>query len=253
MNQDSILYVEGEDKEMNRAIQKAQDTFKYFWREMTWEYRRIVPAFQLACVKVIFTQEIQGKIETEHMWINDIHFDGDNIYGTLINEPDVLTNVKNQDLVKVPLSQISDWLLANDHTLGGFTIQLMRSRMNKAELREHDEAWGLNFGDFDNVMVVMGQDENPENLIEHPMSINMREKFQKYLANNQTDISQIDEDGYTMLHNEVIGGNKTIVEVLLAAGADPSVRTASGKTALDFAKQSKWNHIISVLENIPAK
>ena len=125
--------------------------------------------------------------------------------------------------------------------------------MNKAELREHDEAWGLNFGDFNNVMVVMGQDENPENLIEHPMSINMREKFQKYLANNQTDISQIDEDGYTMLHNEVIGGNKTIVEVLLAAGADPSVRTASGKTALDFAKQSKWNHIISVLENIPAK
>lgn len=250
MNPDSIFYIKGEDQEMNMAIEKARSTFKYFWREMTWEYRRTIPAFDVACVKVIFSQEIKGKVETEHMWINDIHFDGDHIYGTLINEPEIISDIKNQDLIKVPITQISDWLLANDkETLGGFTIQLLRSRMNAEELKQHDEAWGLNFGDFNNIKVIVGEDQTPENQIEHPMSIDMQDRFTDYINKNLVELNQQEEDGYTMLHNETIGGNKTIVKILLEAGADCSLQTNTGKTALDFAQQLAWDHIIPLLKD----
>ena len=31
-----------ESPEMISAFNKAQETFKYFWRELSWEYRRII-------------------------------------------------------------------------------------------------------------------------------------------------------------------------------------------------------------------
>ncbi|MFX8102449.1 DUF2314 domain-containing protein, partial [Acinetobacter baumannii] len=39
------------------AFESAKSTFKYFWRELYWEYRRIVPALELAYVKCAFIQE----------------------------------------------------------------------------------------------------------------------------------------------------------------------------------------------------
>ena len=44
-----------DDSEMDQAALKARDTFRYFWREMAWEQRRIVPALELAAVKAGFS------------------------------------------------------------------------------------------------------------------------------------------------------------------------------------------------------
>ena len=46
-----------ESPEMILAFESAISTFKYFWRELYWEYRRIVPALELAYVKCAFIQE----------------------------------------------------------------------------------------------------------------------------------------------------------------------------------------------------
>ena len=251
MSDSNIYFAKGDSPEMIAAFQKAQNSFKYFWRELSWESRRIIPGLDLACVKVAFSQEFPGQEEpvVEHMWINEIHFDGDTISGTLINDPNELTNVNNGDAVSVPLDQISDWLFSIEgNTCGGFTIHAMRSMMEPEEREEHDAAWGLNFGDFNDVLVVKNQKENPENLIEHPMSRNMKEKLVEFLQQHPGEIKGQDDTGYTLLHRETIAGNLSSVEVLLQMGADKHAQTSNGKTALDFAKQLHWEHLIPALE-----
>lgn len=236
---------------MLKAFEKAQETFKYFWRELSWEYRRIVPALDMAYVKIAFTEPTENPDSpiVEHMWVGDIDFNGDVIRGRLINTPNELSTIKNGDDVVVPMEQLSDWLFASqDKTYGGFTIQQLRAQMSAEERKEHDDAWGLNFGDFNEVFVVFKEKENPENRIEHPMSINMKESLQEFLKTNPEQITNKDAEGYTFLHRETIAGNKTSVEILLQHGVDQQAKTQSGKTALDFAKQLNWEHLIPLFD-----
>ena len=259
-----IFWADGNDPKMIEAFKNAQKTFKYFWRELSWEQRRIVPALDIACVKIAFTQETEEGAIVEHMWINEVVFDGENVMGVLINDPEELTNISNGDAVKVPLTQISDWLFAitkhnpesellkisppKPRVYGGFTIQIMRSEMTDKERKEHDSAWGLDFGDYNEVLLVYEQKEKPENLIEHPMSKNTKENLKEFLKENPKEITGADENGVTILHKETISGNKNSVEVLLAAGADKNAKTNRGETALDLAKKMRWEHIIPILE-----
>lgn len=246
-----IFYAKGDSPEMIQAFENARKTFKYFWRELSWEARRIVPGVDLACVKIAFLQQFQGEDEPtiEHMWINDVYFDGENISGILVNDPGTLTNVQNGDAVSVPLAQISDWLMASaGKTYGGFTIHQMRSEMSTEDRAEHDDAWGLEFGDYDKIEVVRNQTTNPEYLVEHPMSINMGESFLNFLKEYPQEMTNADEQGYTLLHREAIAGNKTSVELLLQQGADTSLKTVNGKTALDFALQLEWEHVAEILK-----
>lgn len=123
----------------------------------------------------------------------------------------------------------------------------MRSEMSNDERKDHDEAWGLDFGDFNDILVVNEQKEKPENLIEHPVSKNMKQSLIDFVKNNPEEITAKDELGYTFLHRETIAGNLTSIEILLEAGADKNAKTISGKTPLDFAKQLNWEHLIPVL------
>lgn len=108
--------------------------------------------------------------------------------------------------------------------------------MSEGERAEHDEAWGLDFGDFNDIWVAYEQKEHKENLFEHPMSRNMIDKVAEYIKVNPSAVTDADEQGYTWLHSEALAGNLNIVELLLSNGADKNARTKSGKTALDFAR-----------------
>lgn len=267
MQNQEIFFAKGDSAKMIEAFKNAQETFKYFWRELSWEYRRIVPALTVACVKVAFSQDVDGNEHpiVEHMWINDISFDGEQIKGVLINDPNELTNIENGDEVVVPLNQISDWLFAiqgstpkglsklfsspQPRAYGGFTIQAIRSEMTNQERKDHDKAWGLDFGDYNEVLLVNEQKEKPENLIEHPMSKNMKEKLQDFLKQNPDEITYQDEEGFSLLHTETVAGNLTSITLLLESGVDKNMKTTQGKTALDIAKQLNWEHIIPVLSN----
>jgi len=271
MEDNSFIFTDGTDPKMIEAYKKAQETFKYFWREQSWEYRRIIPGLNLACVKAAFSQEDPetGEDIVEHMWINDIDFDGEHVKGYLINEPNELTNIQPGDYFEIPLNEISDWLFAMAQpekksklsklfsssstplpkAYGGFTIQKMRTDMSSSERKEHDDAWQLDFGDFNEIEVVYEQKEKPENLIEHPMSRNMKEDFVKFLNEYPAELTNIDDNGFTLLHRETIAGNLSSVEVILQSGGDKNIKNNHGKTALDYAKQLNWEHLIPVLEN----
>lgn len=250
MENNETFFAEEGNPLMDTAFKKAQDSFGYFWRELSWEYRRIIPALDLACIKIAFSQEIDGEEITEHMWINEIDFDGENIYGILINTPNELTNVENGDEVTIPLSQISDWLFATQNkTYGGFTIQAMRSELSDEERADHDAAWGLNFGDYNDILIAFQQKEHPENLKNHPMDRNMQEKLEEFLKGNPEEITAKDENGLTMLHRESIAGNKHTVELLLKYGADKNVLSASGKKPIDYARTLNWQSVTDLLAN----
>ncbi|RAJ08683.1 uncharacterized protein YegJ (DUF2314 family) [Chitinophaga skermanii] len=251
MSEQPIFFASGTDPNMLAAFTKAQSTFKYFWRECSWEYRRIVPALDLACVKIAFSQSLPGRDEpvVEYIWMNEIDFNGDEISGVIVNQPNELTNIQNGDYVTVPLDRLCDWLFTTEgKSYGGYTIQYMRSLMEAADRSEHDDAWGIDFGDHHEIFVARGQKDDPNVLIEHPMSINMREKFVEFIQQYPNELTSTDDFGANLLHRETIAGNKTSVEAMVTAGADLQATTRSGKTALDYAKQLNWEHIIPLLE-----
>src|SRR5690349_20883769 len=94
-----VFHFDQGDPEMQQANERARETFRYLWRELSWERRRIVPALDMACVKIPFSDGENAEAEVEHMWVSDLDFDGTNITGTLINSPNTLSSVKQGDAV----------------------------------------------------------------------------------------------------------------------------------------------------------
>ncbi|TGO03042.1 hypothetical protein PN36_13745 [Candidatus Thiomargarita nelsonii] len=67
-NDENILMLDSNDPEMLAASEKARKTFGYFWRELSWDYRRIVSALDVAFIKIAFSERDAKGVE--HLWIN---------------------------------------------------------------------------------------------------------------------------------------------------------------------------------------
>ena len=67
----------------------------------------------------------------------------------------------------------------------------------------------------------------------------------------KADVNAANSGDYTALHLAAIYGRKDLVEMLLAAGADPNLRTKEGKTPLDYAKDlgAKGTEIVTLLRS----
>lgn len=63
----------------------------------------------------------------------------------------------------------------------------------------------------------------------------------------ETRINQRGENGVTALHLAVLKGSAETVGILLARGADPRIRDESGRTALDFARQSNDPKLVRLM------
>ena len=227
---------------MEKTYIKAQKTFKYFWRELSWEKRRIVPSLDLAMVKVAFKEDEKN---IEYMWIDNIYFDGTYIQGVLINEPNSLTNIKNGDKVTIKLGELCDWIFAiNREVYGAFTVNLIRSEMSEEEREEHDKAWGLNFGNPNDIKLVVNGNISEE----HPMSLNMTSSLIKNLKSSNDIIEYRGESKETMLHYEALAGNTSQVKILLEYGIDIDLENINGMKAIDLAKIMQWDNVIKVIE-----
>jgi uncharacterized protein YegJ (DUF2314 family) len=253
------------DPEMQRAYENARATFRYFWRELSWERRRIVPGLDLASVKAPFSDRGQGTRpegtpEVEQMWLSEVDFDGQFVSGVLLNSPNWLKTVKQGDHARIPLGQISDWMYAiNGEVFGAYTVNLLRSRMGRRERQEHDNAWGLNFGDPTKIRVVPEPNKGggflknwfgkrQPDTQEHPMSEGMAAKLKEQLQTDPSLVSAKDDRGWTFLHQEALAGNTATVKVLLEAGADARAVTNEGITPLQLAKSLGWESVMALLE-----
>ena len=260
-----VFLFDNADPEMQQAYVAARKSFGYFWREVSWERRRIVPALDLACVKAPFSDGEGGEPraadapEVEHMWMSEVGFDGRFLTGTLLNKPNWLKTVAEGDPVGVPRGEMSDWMYAiSGEVFGAHTVNLLRSRMGRAERRDHDAAWGLDFGDPNKVRLAPEPKQGgglftrwfakPDaDGAEHPMSEGMALKLQQELAKDPKLASGKDDEGWTLLHHEALAGNLATVRVLLATGADPAAKTDGGMTPLRLAKSLGWDKVVAEL------
>ncbi|PQO41303.1 hypothetical protein C5Y96_00595 [Blastopirellula marina] len=265
---------------MVAAAEKARQTFKYFWRELSWERRRIIPGLEIAAVKATFEDPPEfrtddpSELEKEHMWLMDVDYDGKYLSGTLINSPHSLKSVKEGDQVKVPGKQICDWMyVVFGKVYGGFTIDLMRSRMPAGERRAHDNAWGFDFGQVGVVNLVppgyIGEEAPKQGFFsklfggaakeeqqdyakvanhEHPMSVNMRPSFEEALSGSPEMLNEPDDKGFTFLHQLALAGSFDGVDVCLINGADPKRPAENGMTPYMLAKSLGWKKVMKRLE-----
>jgi uncharacterized protein YegJ (DUF2314 family) len=247
-----IFWFNNNDPEMQQAFRRAQFTLRYLWRELSWEYRRIIPALQLAAVKTAFADrplaECGANDHVEHMWLSEIKFDGRTFSGKLLNKPNRLKSVKAGDMCSFPFEQLTDWMYASSgRVYGAFTVNLMRLRMKPAERTAHDQAWGLDFGDPAKILLTPYGESSDDDETEHPMSVNMGPKLIQHLEKNPGIINQPDDRGWTFLHRESLAGNATAVEILLKHGADRTLETNDGDLAVDLARLMRWQKIVSLL------
>jgi uncharacterized protein YegJ (DUF2314 family) len=260
-----VFMFDNNDPEMQAAYEKARATFRYFWREVAWERRRIVPALDLAGVKAPFSDgkrdtPTQDNPEVEHMWLSEVDFDGQFVSGVLLNAPNWLKTVKQGDSARLPLEEISDWMYAIDgEVYGAYTVNLMRSRMGQRERKEHDAAWGLNFGDPHKIRLVPQQKKSggllkalfgglgDTDTQEHPMSEAMASSLKDQLVEDPSMLHAKDDKGWMLLHHQALAGSTASVQVLLDRGADPNAVTEHGMTPLELARSLGWDKVVALL------
>lgn len=260
-----VFMFDDRDPDMHRAYQNARATFRYFWREVAWERRRIIPALDLACVKAPFSDGergtgVQDNPEVEHMWLAEVDFDGQCVSGVLLNAPNWLKTVNAGDSARISIDDISDWMyVISGEVYGAYTVNLLRSRMGRRELKEHDAAWGLNFGDPQKICIVPEQKKSSgllkalfggggaAEIQEHPMSEAMGPSLKEQLVKDPSMVHSKDDGGWTFLHHQALAGSAATVKVLLEAGADPNAVTNHGMTPLQLAKSLGWDKVAALL------
>ncbi len=270
-----IFMFDEHDPAMQQAYKAAQQSFKYFWRELSWERRRIVPGLDMSTVKLPFTDgpRTDGNPEHEYMWASEVDFDGETLSGQLLNAPNWLTSVREGDSVRVPFSHLADWMMTVDGVAyGAFTVNVMRARMSSRERKEHDQAWGLDFGDpaESRVEIVRGEkarsgflsgllgsrsrnSNQPSGFKDHPMCVNMLAKIEEQLKADASIAQSIDEDGWTLLQREALAGNLGVVKLLVGNGAEVARRTPAGRTAAELAQGIGWSEIGEYLDEQTTK
>ena len=258
-----------DDPAIELAAKRAKATFRYFWRELSWEYRRIVPGLGMAAFKVALTDNEETAAEV--MWVNEVNFDGYQISGRLLNQPNWLKSVKEGDPVKIKLKALKDWIYTiNDVAYGGFSVHAIRKQMSKSERKQHDNAWGLDFGDPDKVHLVPPEwfqegnvnkkgffgfgKSTPEPVsddvlqtTEHPMAASMAPSLKEFVSQNSKEISEIGDDGLNMLHQIALTGSAIGIQTLLKQGVNVNAKSKRGHTALDFAKSLGWKKAYAIL------
>jgi uncharacterized protein YegJ (DUF2314 family) len=227
---------------MREASQQARESFRYFWREMTWEQRRIIPACELAVVKAPFSDP--GS-QVEHMWISDVEFDGKIVRGTLLSSPNEVSSLREGSAVALSAEQLSDWLYTLEgKAYGAFTVQLIRLGMSASKRAAHDEAWGFDFGPPDQIRLCPFPPDD-----EHPMSENAASSLKDVIQKSPREwFFEPDKNGLTALHALALGGSEGCVRVLLECGADRSLKTPDGRTALELARAMGWPRVVALLE-----
>ncbi|MCC9644460.1 DUF2314 domain-containing protein [Rhodopirellula sp. JC740] len=120
----NFIKVEGDDPEMDSAIETAQETFDYFRKH--WQD----PSFDGYSVKFALPTPDD---DLEHIWFEPTAIDGDQITASCANDPVNLPDLQYGDSRTVGLDSLSDWMLVKgNQCYGGYTIRVLTKRSPEA-------------------------------------------------------------------------------------------------------------------------
>lgn len=74
------------------------------------------------------------------------------------------------------------------------------------------------------------------------------EALVRMLLNAGVEVNATDCYGYTALHYACQMKNQTLIPLLLAARADPTIKNKHGESSLDIAQRLKFNQIALMLK-----
>ncbi|MBS7333871.1 MAG: DUF2314 domain-containing protein [Weeksellaceae bacterium] len=139
LDKKGISLIQYDDDEMNKAIKDARLTFDDFKEEIE------NPEDKYFAVKIGILYP-GGK---EHLWVVDVVNENGKYYGRVDNQPEYTNDVKLNDIIEIPLNLISDWMVIDGNQLigGGYTLKLIRERMNPQEREAFDKESNLSFQD----------------------------------------------------------------------------------------------------------
>ncbi|MBL9149475.1 MAG: DUF2314 domain-containing protein [Phycisphaerae bacterium] len=131
-----IVNVDAEDKAMNAAIAEAKRTLPTFLR--AWE--RPKPNQESFLLKVEFFGD-DDEATPEHIWIADLAYEGDDLVGTVANEPQTPGLSYLQRVTIEDLECVTDWMyIENGRLVGGFTTRAIRNRLSPKERAAFEKA-----------------------------------------------------------------------------------------------------------------
>jgi len=129
-NGDAAYSVTNEDEEMNKAVLEAQKTYNDFLSAL----KKQDSLMENFSVKMRFDY---GDNNGEHMWLDDLYFKNEKLFGVLSSDPIEVKTVKSGDTLEVVRNRISDWMyLRNNKLVGGYTIKVLYNKMSEKEKEE---------------------------------------------------------------------------------------------------------------------
>ena len=138
-NEPDIHLLEGEDNEMNSAIENAQKSLYKFKKAITSEN----PNYYNFALKERFNTSDGGG---EHIWISEIQYDNEKYYGIVDGKPISTKEVKFGDTIEVKYQDITDWMYFDKNIVkGAFTTKVLRTRMSQQERDQMDQESGMKF------------------------------------------------------------------------------------------------------------
>ena len=147
----------------------ARESFRWFWYQVATDFNRIVPANAMALIKAAFCDDFNDpESPVEHMFVDQISFDGEKIHGVLSSEPNWIKSVQEGDDVALTLEQVGDWIcVVGEVVYGAFSVQVIRSKMSADERQAHDDAWGLPFPEIGSNNIPERSEEFESMITEH--------------------------------------------------------------------------------------
>jgi uncharacterized protein YegJ (DUF2314 family) len=124
--EDKTIRVESSDPEMNKVIEKARNGLSTFWVH----YTNPGPGENGFALKVRLSEGSKH----EHFWLIALEHRDELIFGKIANDPNVIHNVKNGQVIQVEPDRITDWMYLRDGKIvGNETLRPLLKRMPKAQ------------------------------------------------------------------------------------------------------------------------
>jgi uncharacterized protein YegJ (DUF2314 family) len=134
---DEVYSIENDDNEMNLAIEKAQRTFSQFITNL----KKNDSSCSDFSVKMKFEYDENNG---EHMWLSNLYFDKDSLFGVLNSDPVNVVSVKAGDTLQIISNNVSDWMYIKGRKMvGGYTVKALYNKMSDKEKEEFRQELGF--------------------------------------------------------------------------------------------------------------